>query len=196
MNILAVAIKGRECADRADEHAHRMCIVMEAVHQLLDVLMNHRVIRDVVRPLLVLRFRRQLAVEKQVCDLKKIAFLSKLLDRVTAVAKNSFVAINERDFAFAQRRVHERRVVRHQAKVVVFHFYLSQVHRPDGLMRDGHFVFLASAIVNNRQGVGHSLSNDDKIMYPDSWVYCLCTPSLRNEANAIARSSRLFSPVL
>ena len=49
-DLLRIGIKGRECADGAEEDAHRVRVVLEAFHQLLDVLVKHRVKRDLLRP--------------------------------------------------------------------------------------------------------------------------------------------------
>ena len=53
--VLGVRIEGRQRADRAEEHAHRVRVVAEALDELLDVLVQHRVLRDVARPVLELR---------------------------------------------------------------------------------------------------------------------------------------------
>ena len=47
---LGVAIQRRQRADRADEDAHRMGVVLKPFHQLLDVLVQQRVLRDGVGP--------------------------------------------------------------------------------------------------------------------------------------------------
>ena len=49
-DLLAVRIERRHRADGADEHAHRVGVVGEALHELLDVLVHHRVHGDLVRP--------------------------------------------------------------------------------------------------------------------------------------------------
>ncbi|MFN8058194.1 MAG: hypothetical protein U0Q12_03455 [Vicinamibacterales bacterium] len=43
-DVLGVAVEGcRERADRAQEHAHRVRVLLEALDELLDVLVEHRV---------------------------------------------------------------------------------------------------------------------------------------------------------
>ena len=42
-DLLGVGIERRERADGTQEHAHRMRVVLEPFHQLLDVLVKHRV---------------------------------------------------------------------------------------------------------------------------------------------------------
>ena len=51
---LRVAIERRERADGADEDAHRMGVVLEPFHQLLDVFVQQRVLRNRVVPVLQL----------------------------------------------------------------------------------------------------------------------------------------------
>ena len=51
---LGLGIERRERGHGADEHAHRMGVVAEAVDELPDVLVHHRVERDVVREVLEL----------------------------------------------------------------------------------------------------------------------------------------------
>ena len=62
---------------------------------------------------------RQLAEEEQVGGLEVGALLGQLLDRVAAVGEDALVAVDVGDRAPARRGVHERRVVGHQAEVVV-----------------------------------------------------------------------------
>ena len=54
------------------------------------------------------------SVEQQVRDFEISALLRKLIDRITAIFKNSLVAVDERDATLARGGVHERRVVGHQ----------------------------------------------------------------------------------
>ena len=55
-SVLGVGIERRERADGAQEDPHRMRVVAEALHELLDVLVQHGVERDVPHPgLLLLR---------------------------------------------------------------------------------------------------------------------------------------------
>ena len=56
--------------------------------KLLDVLVHERVDRDLVRPLVELRLRRQLAVDEQVGDLEVGRLLGELLDRIAAVLED------------------------------------------------------------------------------------------------------------
>ena len=65
-DLLRVGVERRERADGAEEDAHRVRVVLESLHQLLDVLVEHRVEGDLLRPLLELRVARQLAEDDQV----------------------------------------------------------------------------------------------------------------------------------
>jgi hypothetical protein len=90
----------------------------KALHELLDVLVEHRVQRDLARPRLELGLRRQFAKEDEVRRFEEVAPLGQLLDRITPVLEDAFVAVDVRDAAPARRGVLKRRVVRHQAEVV------------------------------------------------------------------------------
>ena len=59
-DLLGVRVEGRERANGAEEDAHRVGVVLKPLHQLLDVLVQHRVERDLHRPLLELRVGREL----------------------------------------------------------------------------------------------------------------------------------------
>ena len=115
---LGVAIERRERADGADEDAHRMGVVLEPLHQLLDVLVQQRVLRDGVGPALQLLLGRQLAEQNQIGDFEIVAVLGQLLDGVAAILQDAFVAVDVGDGAAARRRVQKRGVVGHQAGVV------------------------------------------------------------------------------
>ncbi len=52
VDLVGVGVEGRERADRGDEHAHRVGVVAEALHEVLDVLVHERVDRDLVDPAL------------------------------------------------------------------------------------------------------------------------------------------------
>ena len=56
-DVLRVRVEGRQRAHRAQEHAHRVRVVAEALEELLDVLVEHRVQRDAMRPRLQLACR-------------------------------------------------------------------------------------------------------------------------------------------
>src|SRR5262249_739627 len=98
-NLLRLGVKSRKRAGRADQHAHRVRVVVKAVYELLDVLVDQRVVSDVTRPFLQLWARRQFAVQDQVGHFQVTAVLGKLLDGVAAVAQNAAVAVNESDTA-------------------------------------------------------------------------------------------------
>jgi hypothetical protein len=134
-----------------------MRVVAEPLDELLEVLVQHRVVVDVARPGIELRLGRELAEEKQVRGFEKVAVLRQLFDRIAAVEQDALVAVDERDPAAARRRVHERGIVGHQAEVVRRHLDLPQVCRPDRPILDWHFVLLAGAVVGDRQRIGHEI---------------------------------------
>ena len=154
-DVLAVGIEGRHRTDGAHEHAHRMGVVGEALHELLDVLVHHGVHGDLVGPRLQLVGGRQLAEQDQIGGLEERALVGELLDRVAAIHQHALVAVDVGDLAAARRGVHERRVVGSEAEVVVARLDLAQIHRLDGAVGDRDVVLLAGAVVGDGEGIGH-----------------------------------------
>ncbi len=109
----AVLVEGRQRADRAGQHRHRVRVAGEAVEEPLEVLVQQRVPADPAR-----RTRRaasagrQLAVDQQVATSRKVLVLGELLDRVAAVAQDAGVAVDVGDRRRARRGVDEAGVER------------------------------------------------------------------------------------
>ena len=96
-----VVIEGRERADRADHHRHRMRVAPETLEEPAHLLVHHGVARDAVVEVGLLRGGRQLAIEQQVAGLQEIAVLGELLDRVAAIEQDALVAVDIGDLRFA-----------------------------------------------------------------------------------------------
>ena len=85
----ASGLKRRQRADGAQEDAHRVRVVLEALHELLDVLVEHRVVGDLAASTPASCGRsRQLAEQNQVGRLEVVAVLGELLDRVAAIEQD------------------------------------------------------------------------------------------------------------
>jgi hypothetical protein len=130
-------------------------VVLETLHQLLDVLVEHRMEGDLAGPVVELAGRRQLAEEDEVRGLEERAVLGQLLDWVAAVEQDALVAVDVGDAAAARGGVLKRRVVGHQAEIFGVRLDLPQVHRADRAVLDAQFVLLAGAVVGNRERIGH-----------------------------------------
>ena len=161
VDVLGVGVEGRQRPDAGEQHAHRVGVVAEPLEQeLLDVLVDEGVVGDVEDPALELGLGRQLAEDEQVGDLEVARVLAQLLDRVAAVLEDPRLAVDEGDRRAARGGVGERRVVGHQAEVVVGDLDLAQVHRLHGPVGDLELVGLAGAVVGDRQrvraGGGHA----------------------------------------
>jgi hypothetical protein len=154
-DLLGIRIERRERADGAQEDAHRMRVVLEAFHQLLDVLVQHRVEGDFLRPVRQLRLGRQFAEDDEIGGLEERGPLGELLDRITTVFQDALVAVDVGDLAATGRRVHERRVVGGQALVVARRLDLLQISGLDESVGDGDLVALPRAVVGDGQGIGH-----------------------------------------
>jgi hypothetical protein len=64
IDVLRFRIEGRERADTADDHAHGVGVVSEALEQISDVLVHIGVERDFVHETVELGLGRQLAVQQ------------------------------------------------------------------------------------------------------------------------------------
>ena len=131
-----------------------MRVVVEPLHELLEVLVDPGVVGDVVDPLVHLGERRQLAVEHQVGDLEVVGAVRQLLDGVAAIAQDAAVAVDLGDAADRRRGVHEGRIVGEEPEVVRSRADLAEVHGPNGAVGDGQLVRLARAVVGKGHGVG------------------------------------------
>ena len=96
-NVGRVVIEGRQRADHAAHHRHRMRIAAEAGEKARHLLVHHGVARDAVVEIFLLRLGRQFAVEQQVADFQEVAMLGQLLDRIAAMQQDAFVAVDEGD---------------------------------------------------------------------------------------------------
>ena len=114
-----VVIEGRQRADRAGHHRHRMRVAAEALEEPAHLLVHHRVARDAIVEVGLLRRRRQFAVEQQVAGLQEIAVLGQLLDRIAAIEQDAFVAVDIGDLGLAARRRGEAGVVGEHAALAV-----------------------------------------------------------------------------
>jgi hypothetical protein len=129
-----------------------MGVVMEAVHEPLPhVLVDVRVERDVVRPLLELRPRRELAMGDQVGDLEVARLLGQVLDGITPVPQNPVVAVEIRDRALAGRRLQEGGIVDEQVGI-----QFAQWSRRDPSVLDRDFDTLPGPVVDHGVTVGHA----------------------------------------
>ena len=121
-NVFGVGIKRGKSGDGGNQHAHGMGVVVKSVEKFFDAFVNEGVMRDVVGPVFQLRFRRQFAAQKQIGGFEIRALLGEFFDRISAVAKDAFVAIDERDLAGTRRRVAKRRVVAHHSEIDWYRF--------------------------------------------------------------------------
>ncbi len=95
-----------------------MGVVMESIDELLDVLVDECVVRDLLLPLRRLLRGWQLSMDEQVRGFQVGAVFGELLDRVAAVQQDPAIAVDIRDGTLAGRGVHECRVVDEQPVVV------------------------------------------------------------------------------
>jgi hypothetical protein len=147
------AVEGRQRAGRAEEDPHRVRVVLEAVDELLDVLVDDGVRRDVTLPLRPGVRTGEFAEEQQVRHLEEGAVLGELLDGIPTILEDAPIAVDERNGAAATGRVEECRVVGHQAEVVGPGLDGPQFRRCDGAVLDGKLVLEPRAIVGDAERV-------------------------------------------
>ena len=145
VNVFRCRIERRQRGHTGRHHRHRVRVVAKAFHELLDILMHVRVVRDVVCELVVLGLRGQLSVPQQPGDLEEARLFRELLDRIAAIAKDSLVAVDVGDGRAARRGVHERRIVSHHAEIIILHLDLAKVSSADRVVGDRDRVGLTSA---------------------------------------------------
>ena len=149
-DVLGLRVERRERGEGAHQHAHRVSIVMEPVHELLDVLVDHRMEGDVVQPLLELGLAGQVPVDEEVGDLEVRFRGGELLDRIPAVAEDPLVAVDVRDRASAGGGVRERRVVAQDPVVVRPGADLMQVRSTDRPVLDRDPVVRSRPLIRDR----------------------------------------------
>lgn len=118
-DVRRVVIEGRESADRAAHDGHRVCVATIAGEEAAHLLMHHGVARDAGVEILLLRSRRQFAVEQQIAGFEEVALFSQLLDGETTMQENALVTVDIGDLGFAGGRRRETRVVGEGARVLV-----------------------------------------------------------------------------
>ncbi len=117
--IQAVVIEGRKRADDAARHRHRVRVAAEAGIEPLDLLMQHRVVGDVVVELVQLRLVRQVSEQEKVGDFEKIAVFGELVDRIAAVQQDTGVAVDIGDLGGARSGGGEAGIVSEAAGVAI-----------------------------------------------------------------------------
>ena len=88
----------------------------EAVEELLEVLVQHRVMRDVVVELLQLGGARQLLVQQQPHHLDEVGLLRQLLNRISGITQNALLTVQERDVGLTGAGITQARVEGHGAR--------------------------------------------------------------------------------
>ncbi len=106
-----VVIEGRQRADRADHHRHRMRVAPEALEEAAHLLVHHGVVGDALDEIGLLGRGRQFAEQQQIAGLEEVAVLGQLLDRIAAIEQDALVAVDIGDLGFAARGRGEARVV-------------------------------------------------------------------------------------
>jgi hypothetical protein len=94
-------------------------VVVEAVDELLDVLVHVGVVGDLVGPPRRLVLVRHLAAQQQPGHVQEGCAARQLIDRVAAVPQDALITVDEGDGAATAGGVLERRIVGEQSEIVI-----------------------------------------------------------------------------
>src|SRR6516165_12835389 len=88
-----------------------MGIAAEALEETRHLLMHHRMARDPVIKIGLLRGCRQFPVKQEIGGFEEVPFFGQLIDRIAPIKKNAFVAIYVSDLRFTARRGGEAGII-------------------------------------------------------------------------------------
>ena len=94
-------IEGGQRTDDTTHDGHRVSVAAEAFKERAHLVIDHRVHADFVYKRFFLSLVGQVSVKQQEAGFEVIGLLGQLLDRITAVEQDAFVAIDVGDFRFA-----------------------------------------------------------------------------------------------
>ena len=119
LDVDAVMVEGRERADHAAHHRHRVRIAPETPIDVVDLVVQHRVMRDVVNEFRLLFRVRKLAEQDEVAGLHIVGVLGQLLYGVAAVEQHALIAVDIGNLGLAASRRGVARVEGEVAKLPV-----------------------------------------------------------------------------
>src|SRR5579863_8779345 len=96
-----------------------MRVATEAVVERAKLLMQHGVAHHTELEFGALLLVRQLAVQEQVADLEEVRLLGQLLDRITTIQQDAFIAVDVGDLAVARSGGSVAGIVSEDAKIRV-----------------------------------------------------------------------------
>src|SRR5690348_5364230 len=175
-DMTSVGVKSGERGNRGNQHAHGVGVIMKAVEEFLDALMNEGVMGDVVTPFLELFARGKFAKNNQIGGFEIAASLGQFLNGVSAIAENTLIAVNEGDLALAEGRIIEGGIVAHHAEVVLIQLDLAEVESANRIFRDGYFVGFTGTIVGDGERVpAHAIGlSNGRLGCGFDWIHVLC----------------------
>ena len=154
MDVPRFGIERSERGHAADQHAHGMGVVPEAVHDRPDILVHVRMVRDVVHEFVQLGLGLQLSVQQQIRAFEERAVLRKLFDLVSPVPKNPLFPIDVGDGAYGRGRVLEPGIVGHHSEIALVDLDLPEIHGADDItLVDVDLVLAPRPVIPNRQAI-------------------------------------------
>src|SRR3972149_9499204 len=182
--MLGIRVERGEGRHGAYEHAHGVGVILKALHELLDVLVDVGVVGDVVGPLVKLVAGGQLTEENEIRRLQEVGALGQLLDGVAAVLEDTAFAVDVRDGAAAGSGIGECRVIHHQPKVILRHLHLTEIHRPNGTVRRWDLVRATCAVI----GYGERVVTHGTNLPASCMALYSCSPAPHYAPSASRRS--------
>ena len=115
-----------------------MRVAAEPLEKPRHLLMHHRVARDAIIKVRLLRDGGQFAIEQEIAGLQKIAVLGDLLNGIAAIQQDAGVAVNVGDFRFRAGGRGKAGIIGEHAALRV---ELADIDdgRPDRAQLDRHF---------------------------------------------------------
>ncbi len=112
-------VVGRHRPHDGGQHCHGVRVVAEALEEIQHALVEHGVRADRVIELVEFALGRQFTVQQQVADFEEIRVLGQLLDRVTPVHEDAFLAVDKRDVGLAAAGCDEAGIISKDALLPV-----------------------------------------------------------------------------
>ena len=120
-------IEGRHRADGSGQHGHWVAVTAKSVKETVHLSVEQSVLGDETVKLTEFGLRRQFAIQQQVSNFEKAGLLRQLINRIAAMQKNAFFAIDERDLALARAGRRKPRVQRKNACFGIQAFYIYDI---------------------------------------------------------------------
>jgi hypothetical protein len=118
VDVRGVLIERGHRGDHGRDHRHRVRIMMKALEEAQELLVEHRMACDRGFEGVQLALARQIAVDQEVCNFQETRFRRQLLNRVPAIQEHAGVTVDIGNLAFGAGRGHEARIVGEHSEIL------------------------------------------------------------------------------